>query len=98
VKLNVRLAKGGSDGGVVLEVAGQPIELVDNEAVDGWVIREASQHGLELRPVGAAGRFPSVHVLVGELPTLIGDEPSAGLGLGGDRVALSACSFVETRR
>lgn len=68
---------------MVLEVAGEPVELVDDEAVDASVFRQTCQHGLELGPVGGAGRLATIDVRVGELPALIGDEPAARLGLGG---------------
>jgi hypothetical protein len=52
MQLHAGLPKPGADGGVVLKVTGDPIELVDHEAVDARVLGQAGQHGLELRPVG----------------------------------------------
>jgi len=83
---------------VVLEVPGKPVELVDHEEVDARILSEPGEHRLELRPVDAPRGLAPVDVVVGELPATIGDEAAAGLGLGGDGVAPSACSLVETRR
>jgi len=84
VKLDAGLSQRGPDGGVVLEVAGEAIELVDHETVDAWILGKAGEHGLELGSVGGAGRLAAVDVLVGELPAPVGEEPAASLGLRGD--------------
>jgi hypothetical protein len=88
VQLHACLPKRGANCCVVLEVPGQPIELVDHKAVDAGVLGQTCQHRLELRPDGGPGRLAPIDVLVGELPAAIGDEPAAGLGLGWDRVTL----------
>lgn len=84
VQPHAGLPERGPNRGVVLEVPGEAIELVDHEAVDAGVLPEARQHGLELWPVGGTSRLPAVDVFVGELPALVADEPAARLGLGRD--------------
>jgi hypothetical protein len=72
VQLHSGLAERGPDRGVVLEIPGQPVELVDHEAVDARVLGQTGKHGLELRPVGGAGGLTWVDVFVGELPAAVG--------------------------
>ena len=78
----------GADGSMVLQVAGQSVQLVDDESVDGGVGIEAAQQLLELRPVCGAGAFARVAVLVDELAASVRDPAGACLPLGRERIAL----------
>src|SRR5207249_3703354 len=51
---------------------------------------DSSQHGLQLRSVGAAGGLAAVAVLVDQLPALLPEVAQTGLPLGGDRETLTA--------
>ncbi len=77
-----------ADGDVVLHVAGQPVDLVDDDGLDVALLADPRQHGAELWPVGRPGRLALVHVLVHELPALVADAAHARLALGGDREAV----------
>src|SRR5207248_8520148 len=50
------------DVGVVATVAGQAIDLVDDDVVDVTLGADAGKHGLELGPVGGLGRLTAVDV------------------------------------
>ena len=77
-------AQQGADGDVVLHVAGQPVDLVDDDGLDVALLADPGQHGAQLRPVGRPGRLALVHVLVHQLPALVADAAHARLALGGD--------------
>jgi hypothetical protein len=83
-----------TDGHVVLHVAGQPVDLVDDHCVDVTILGDAGQHRLKRRAVGAAGRLAPVDVLVGELPSGVSDVAAAGLALGRDGAAFIPFAFL----
>ena len=85
---HVAAAQRRADGDVVLDVAGQAIDLVDHDRVDVALLDDARQHGLQLGTVSAAGGLAAVGVLVGQLPALLADVAQAGLPLGRDGEAL----------
>jgi hypothetical protein len=81
-------AQQGADGDVVLHVASQPIDLVDDHGLDVALLADPSQHGAQLGPIGRACRLTLVQVLVDQFPALVADATHARLALGRDREPL----------
>ncbi|MDA8039938.1 MAG: hypothetical protein M0Z69_12455 [Actinomycetota bacterium] len=79
-----------SDGDVVLEVAREAVDLVNDDSVDVAILGDAGEHRLQLRPIGRSRRLAPVGVLVDEAPALVADVADASLALGRDREALLA--------
>lgn len=88
------LAQQRADRDVVFHVPRQPVQLVDHDRVHVPVFGDAGEQGLEGGPVGGAGTFAAVGVLVGDAPAGIGDAPGARLPLGGDGEAFGAFAFL----
>jgi hypothetical protein len=87
-QLDSRLVKRVGDRRVVIAVAGEAIDLVDDHVVEIPLCFEAGEQRLQLRAVGGLRRLASVDVLGDDLGIKLGDLRMAGLALGGDRVAL----------
>ena len=87
-------AQQGADGDVVFHVAGETVDLVDHDGVDVGVVCDASQHLLQLVPVGGAGGLAAVGELVSQIPALVADVADAGLALGGDGEAFLAFAVL----
>ncbi|MBF6556630.1 MAG: hypothetical protein IVW52_10745 [Acidimicrobiales bacterium] len=73
---------------MVLHVPGQSVDLVDDDRLDVAVLCDPSEHRSKLEPIGRAGGFALVDVLVDQLPALVADPAPAGLALSGDREAI----------
>lgn len=76
-QLDAEAAELGADGDVVVEVSGEPVELVDHDHVGVALLADALEHGLELGPVVGAGAFALFDVPVD-------DEDVVGVGVGED--------------
>ncbi|HEY8755648.1 MAG TPA: hypothetical protein VIN65_04770 [Candidatus Dormibacteraeota bacterium] len=87
-KSHIATAQRRANGDMVLDVAGQAVDLVDHDRVDVALFDDAPQHGLQLGAVDAAGGLAAVGVLVDQLPTLLADVAQAGLPLCRDGEAL----------
>ena len=79
-----RLVEGLVDLDVVGAVAGQAVELVDDDVVDVGCVLEVAQHALELGAVGGAGGFAAVDELLDDQGADGGGLASVGVALGGD--------------
>ena len=82
-QLDPEAAEQGPDGDVVFEVAGEPVDLVDDHYLDVAVALDAGQHGLELGPVGGTGAFASLDVLPDDGDAVLVGVAGTGLALGG---------------
>src|SRR5690349_15601283 len=72
---------------VVLAVARQPVELVDEDVLDVGVFLDAGEHGLQSRPIGGAGALAAVDELIDELHPELCGLASAIVALRLDREA-----------
>ena len=82
-QLDPQAAQQGPDGDVVFEVAGEPVDLVDDHHLDVAVALDAGQHGLEGGSVGGAGALAALDVLPNDGDGVVGGVAGAGLALGG---------------
>jgi hypothetical protein len=86
-----------ADRDVVLDVAGQPVDLVDHDDVDVAVPFDPLQHLEQLGPVGGTGGLAAVDVLVDQRPPLIADARHARLSLGGAKLSAVPCPGSPAR-
>jgi len=102
-KLDACFVQGVGDRRVVVAVAGEAIDLVDDHVVEVALLIESGEQRLQLRPVGGLRRLATVHVLGNHLGIELSGLRLARPPLGGDRIALRlpplvACATVDTRR
>jgi hypothetical protein len=81
--------------GVVAAVAGEPVDLVEDDVVDISREADAGQHALKLRPVGGLGALAPVEVLLDHLGAQSLGLAQASLALGRQRVALAVGVLVS---
>jgi len=84
---DAQLLHPGLDGGVVSEVPGQPVDLVDHEMGDVPVLVEHGHHRLEGRAVVCPAGLAQLGELVLDDPALVASKAAAGFELSFDRVA-----------
>jgi len=94
-QLDPETPKQGPDGDVVLEVAGEPVYLVDHHHLDVALLLDAGQHGLEGGPVGGAGALAPLEVLPNNADPMLGRIAGAGLALGRQRQAVLVKAYVD---
>ena len=97
-QLDPCLVKRVGDGRVVVAVAGEAIDLVDDHAVEVALGFEASQQRLQFGAICRLRRLPPVDVLGDDLGIKLGGLRLARLPLGGDRVALGLVPSVGLGR
>ena len=64
---DAQLVEASSQGGVVVAVAHQAVELVDDDVVNVTGILEVAEHLLQLRAVGAAGGLAAIDLFQAEV-------------------------------
>jgi hypothetical protein len=94
-QLDPQAAEQGPDGDVVFEVAGEPVDLVDDHHLDVAVALDAGQHGLELGPVGGAGALAPLDVLPNDRDGVVGGVACAGLALSREGEAVLVEALVD---
>lgn len=72
---------------MVFKVAGEAVDLVDDDIGDRPVITEVGEHLLKAWSIGGLGGVARVDVFTDERPALLRDEPPAGFYLSLKRVA-----------
>ena len=82
------LVEGPVDLHVVSTIAGQAVELVDDDVVNATGILEIAEHPLQLRAIGAAGGLAAIDELLDDQGAHAGGLLLVGLSLGGDGEAL----------
>jgi hypothetical protein len=80
--------QGVGDRRVVVSIAGEAIDLVDDHVVEIALLLEARQQRLQFRPVGGLRRLAPVDVLGDHLGIKLCCLGLTRLALGGDRIAL----------
>ena len=80
---------------MILQVAGEAVDLVDDDRVDVALLGDALEHLLEGGTVGGTRRLAAIDVLVNELPALRADVAHARLALRGDGEALLAFALFD---
>ncbi|HUY21781.1 MAG TPA: hypothetical protein VMV22_05525 [Acidimicrobiales bacterium] len=97
-KLAARLAQLEEHIGVVAAVAGEAVDLVQDDDVDVTGLLDAVHHAQEVGAVRGLGRFPPVKVLVDHVGPQFGRPAETGISLGGQGACKIGTNFYPRKR